>query len=557
MPQIPQFDAKDAGFRASETGVESVAGAARRVGMFYNQEATAEETLARSTERLGAQTAELGSEKANLLTGEGARLGSAVAAAGDAAVKYAEHQEVSHGSAAFAGLLQSATQDWNDRVKNADPNDTTIAPAFMAGLNDKFEQFQSAFNTEGGQQWAQEHVNALRQHFAEKTSADMSTMAGQAAVVNQQRTINMLSNTVHDDPSSIDFALAALKSSTEGMLSTSPNLTGPEAARARDEISQKGAEAIVKSAAIGYISKTGQVPPWAEDPKYSPYINGQELQLFAKQAQVQQRVDTATQKQTMVLQRQIDEQNVRAAANKNFADNVSFDQTTGQAVIKPEFFQNTLDIVRKYPNAPNAAETVKTYLDWAEGQQRLNEKPQRIATDRATASSLDDRMFAADNPTTVLDIRKAENEHKLSTQDAQLRVQLIEARDKQPIQDPTFKSAMAAAKELIEPKVNGVGLNSPEKYVGFMHNFMGQYLTLSREGKLPPNALDLNDPKSLISTTMQQYKPSLGDVISGNGGIGSPPATTAKESIISTKAEYDALKSGQAFTMNGKKYTKP
>lgn len=551
MPAIPQFEANNAGFRPSETGVEAVAMAGRRVGLYYNQEATAERMLGQSTERLGQETAQLGREKANLLTGEGARLGSAVAAAGDAYVKQAQHQEISHGSAAFAGLLQSSTQDWNSQVENVDPNNTTIAPKFMSSLNDKLEAFQNSFNTEGGQQWAQEHVNALRQHFAEKTQGDMSIMAGQAVVVNAQRTINMLSNTVHDDPSSIDFALAALKSTTEGKLSTSPNLTGPEAARARDEIGQKGAESIVKSAAIGYISKTGQVPPWASDPKYSPYINGQELQMFARQARTQQRVDAATEKQTILLQKQLDEQQSHAAFGKNFSDNVTFDPATNRAIIKPEFFRNTLDIVRKYPEA---AQTGKTYLDWGEAQQ----KEQKAATDPATISDLNGRMFSGNNQTTRIDILKAEAAGKLSREDGTILGELVATRDAQPIKDPMFKISMDGARQIVEQKVGGTSLpGSTEKYVGFMQNFMSQYMKMSREGTLPPNALDLNDPESLISKTLAPYKPSMGDAVSGNGGVALPSSAAKPERVISSKADYDALPSGSDFTMNGKKYRKP
>src|SRR6185312_19826 len=223
MPRIETFDAGNVALQPTETGVEATAGAARRIGAFYNQQAGAEEMLARETERLGGmtqqvgrETEQLGAEKGQAETEAGRRIGSSIAAAGDVAVKYLDSQQISQGSKAYADLLQTTTQQWNDTVKNADPNNPHVATDFMAKLDDQLEYFNNdGFYTENGQKWAEAHVEALRQHMAEKTTGDMATLAGQAAMVNQQQTVNSLSATVHGDPSSIDFALASLKSSTE------------------------------------------------------------------------------------------------------------------------------------------------------------------------------------------------------------------------------------------------------------------------------------------------------------------------------------------------------
>lgn len=556
MARIPTFDAGNLALHPSETGVEATAATARRVGMFAQQQAGAEEQLARETDRLGAETSELGSYKANLITGEGARLGSAVAAAGDAAVKVADHQQISHGAAAYARLMQKGTQDWNDTVKNADPNDPTVAQSFMARFEPALEDFKSSFWTEGAQQWAEAHADALRQHMATKTSADMATMAGQAAVVNQQKTINSLSATVHDDPSSVDFALAALKSSTEGIIASSPNLTGPEAGRARGEILQKGAESIVKSAAIGYISRTGQVPDWISDPKYSGYVNGQELQLFARQARTQQHYDQVMQKQTALLQRQLDEQAVHAAANKNFTDNVSVDQNTGRVVIKPQFFKGALDIPRRYPHAPNSANVAKTYLDWGEAQQREHATP--VISDAATKADLMTRFADPEKPLSKLEVLRAEADGKIGSRDGLLMREMIDQRDNGP-KDPVFHTAIDAAKERVGETILADG---HERFANFMASFWPQYEKARVAGTLPPNALDLKDPSSMISKAIKAYEPTPAEKMQGHVfksmGISNLGGITLPGPRVTTQDEFDKLPSGTNYIgSDGKPYRKP
>lgn len=419
MPQLKEYDPGNIGLRPTETGVEARAGTARRVGAFFNQQAGATEMLARETERLagetkglgrqtqqvGAETGRLGSEQQNLgretaqlgefkargIADSGRRLSSAVEAAGNVALDYADHQQIAAGSQSWARVLQTQTQKWNDVAKNADPNDPTTAKKFLDQLDGDLQTFKdNGFYTPKARQWAENHVEALRTHFAEKTTADMATLAGHAAVVNQQQSINELSNTVHNDPSSLDFSLAALESTTEGMISSSPNLTGVQAAKARSEILQKGRESIVKSAAIGYIEKTSTIPPWATDPKYAPYINGAELKQFEKAAQVQKRSDALTQKSLDQANRQLADQAAHAAANKVFTDNVSTDPDTGMPVINPKFYQQTLDLVRKNPGAASAQTIARSFLDWGEKQQSREGQLSATASHAATTQAIND-----------------------------------------------------------------------------------------------------------------------------------------------------------------------
>src|SRR5262249_5908293 len=146
----------------TDRGTESRVQQGRRIGAAYNQVA---ESLRDMGHRMGQQ------------------LGGAIRDAGDAAVQYQTHREISQGVGSYALLQDSLITQWNDLAKKADPNDPTVRQSFIEGtLTPGLQKWADAFQTEGGQKWAQERQRALLDHMYEKTAADMGTLAGQAVV---------------------------------------------------------------------------------------------------------------------------------------------------------------------------------------------------------------------------------------------------------------------------------------------------------------------------------------------------------------------------------------
>src|SRR5262245_26389185 len=171
MPNIKSYNTPELGLRPTEVGVEATAAVGRRAGTMFREAAGALQDL-------------------------GNRIGSTVRDAGDAYVAYQEHREISAGAPNFAAMRDNLTTNWNETVKDADPNDPSTAKKFREEVMEPaIDKFKSGFTTQGGQNWAQSHTDSMRNHFFEKTSADMSTMAGKAAIVNSTQTINRLSNT--------------------------------------------------------------------------------------------------------------------------------------------------------------------------------------------------------------------------------------------------------------------------------------------------------------------------------------------------------------------------
>lgn len=283
MPNIREFSAGDVQLRPSSLGTDTRAAVARRIGAFANEQAGMMDDVASATRRAG-----------NAMAG-------AAETAGEQVEKYVANREISHGAAAFARKNAETVERWNETVKNADPNDPTVAAKFRESLEGDLDKFRTGFLTTAGQKWAEAHVESFRNHMFEKTASDMSTMAGIAAQKNARETINSLSNTVKGDPSSLDYALKTLDSSIEGVVGSSPNLTGVAAAKVRDQIAEAGKDQIIKSAAFGYIQRTGQVPAWAQEERFSKYIDGMELKRFEAAARMEQRMARSEQNQNRLM----------------------------------------------------------------------------------------------------------------------------------------------------------------------------------------------------------------------------------------------------------------
>jgi hypothetical protein len=214
-------------------------------------------------------------------------------------------------------------------------------------------------------------------------------------------------------------------------------------------------------------------------------------------------------------------------------DNMSIDPQTGEVRLNPNFFHAALDIARNNPNAPSAAATARTMIDFGQSQQNKELKP---VDDAATKTDLTDRMFSPDKPTTTLDLMKARADGKISDHSFQVMHGLVQELEQAPLKGPVWQDTIGAVKgQLI---LSGVGMPGKDitgetNYAKWAQTFIPQYLAQSRAGTLPPNALDVKDPKSLISQSMAPFQRTIQqrtqDYLSVLGGTGgTAPSSTAR-----------------------------
>lgn len=255
MPVIRQYDNPVDTLRPSETGIEAWASTGRHIE---------------------AEFARLGHAVGGAVTGVGAQIDA-----------YNAHQEISRGANSFAGLFDDLTQQWNATAKAADPNDPTVATRFREEvLAPALDKFREGFATQAGQQWAQARSEHLQQHMFTKTAADMSTLAGDALVVNRQEMASRWSNAVYADPTGLDDALKSVDHTIGALVDTNPNITGLQAGKFKTEIAFNLKKQIAQAAFVGAVrSNPDEGLKLARDPKYADYLPGGEIDKLVKEAQ--------------------------------------------------------------------------------------------------------------------------------------------------------------------------------------------------------------------------------------------------------------------------------
>ena len=162
-------------------------------------------------------------------------------------------------------------------------------------------------------------------------------------------------------------------------------------------------------------------------------------------------------------------------------------------------------------------------------------KAEPIVSDPNLRKNLVDRMFDANNPTTRMDLMRAQIDGKLSNSDFQSMERLVTEIETSPLKGELWKNTISAVKDKLI--ISGGILQNKDavgaaNYAAFMSDFLPQYLAKSRAGTLPANAMDLRDPSSMISQALQPYSRTLqqrlSDHIQLSGGLESQTASPAR-----------------------------
>jgi len=80
---------------------------------------------------------------------------------------------------------------------------------------------------------------------------------------------------------------------------------------------------------------------------------------------------------------------------------------------------------------------------------------------------------------------------------------------KNAMEDPVFKTVLEAAKARMVDTTLGPDPIGTGNYANFVHALLPQYVAAKAGAGLPPNALDFNDPTSMIRKTMAPFVMSL------------------------------------------------
>jgi hypothetical protein len=520
MPRLQPYDAGNLALQPSERGIDAQVQRGRRTAAFYNQAANeitgGAQAIATAANDEAASVRDIGS---------GVRLASSMVE------DYNDHRILSAAAPAATKLDSDLSDKWNNTIKGvkdgegnwitppADPNDPAVAAKFREEvLEPSLQKFSEAFGTTPRtEQWSLQRTASMRNHFWQKTAADMGTLAAEAVKVNLRNLTNQASNAAFSSPDfhSVDYQLGETEASIKEIVSSSPNIKGTDASRLTTELVEKNREQIVKAAATSAIAKSADPEATAAEftKRYPEYLSGADANTFAKAAKAQAKTNLLHDKQIETFARQEDDRALRAGSAKIMTDNVSFDDN-GRASIRPAYFKQMLDLARRYPDAPSAQAVVHAGITWGEHQQ--SQKAETVITDPTVKANLYTGLFDPTKPTTLIDIQRAQVENKLSTRDGAALHQLWSTLQETPLKHDGFKETMDAAKAALTYTMPGLTGKDPvglAKYSSFVQQFAPEYLRLKNSGTLPANALDLNDPKSLISQTLKTFKRDAKQII--------------------------------------------
>ena len=478
MPQIREFTNPVTDLRPDVRG-EEVAGQAARIEHSYADQAAQMER--ESGRAIGGAIAQAGGKVAEILD------------------RHETMMEISHGAANLSVLTNGLTAQVNDAVKNSDPNDPSVIP----GLNEKviepaLQKFQEAFKTDGAQRWAIGRTGALRDHFNSMLTADQSTRAGDALVANLGTMKSNFSNAAFNDPSSLDHNLGAVDSSIGDMLNASPSLTPQMAEKAKTDLALSIKKDITKSAFTGLAM---QNPDLAEkklgDGAYAQYMDGSEAKGIITVARAQIR-------QNQMFTDHENEMKYKAADNALAAQ---FVQPDGSYALPKDYF---LKVVKNgaMPGAPaGATEAGLSYgiriQKEMKGEVEKGSNDPTVYPDllrRATAPTADDK------PLTSSEVLKERALGKIdeNTKNNLMAIVNDDSRDRF-LDTPIVKATLNGVKARItyqSPNLPGKDPEGQIKYANFLQDFVPKYIEASKSGQLLPNALDLNDPKSMVSQSM-------------------------------------------------------
>lgn len=521
MPKIREFTNPIDGLQPNDRAVQATAQAARSTGAAF---------------------AEIGRD-----------IGGGVANLGDAYTKIKTQQDISHGMATAAQVQDNLTTAWDVTLKNADPNDHSVAERFRTEqLQPILDAWQTdGFNTEEGRAWAQAHAGALQQHFFEKTAADQSLLGGQAAVQNIQQTTTSLSNTALQDPSSLNMLLGTADAGLDAVLAADPNLTPAQIANMRGELREGMRHEIAKGAFIGTArTNPDQAMQDLQDGKYKNLLDAttsNQLFGFAESIKREQRSDQRAALAMQKEQQKADfETKASAISGQMFAPD-------GSIVIPPNFHTN-LVMLSLHPGADASA--IRAMGDAAARAVENANNRTFQTTNNATWRDLAGRIGTPDsspNSLTHALVDKAYANGNLSNTDYHFLHQAVETAKS----DPASTKAMQQINQSLErlkPLVTKSNLYSGTldqtgdlMYDDLHYDTYQRYQALVAGGKSPAEAANLiTDPRDAngIQANLRPYqtnnKAGLAAIHNRTSALGGPTAAQAPALTSARKAGESA-----------------
>lgn len=388
-------------------------------------------------------------------------------------------------------------------MEPADPTDKDLAARFMRDqVEPALQDLQKTPLGIHGADFAANQAGEIRQHLQTALTADMSSLAGKAVQISDERVKNNSAALIAADPSfhNVDMGLR-----TMDQLNTTHSSVGTltaDMAMALKMHNEAGKEDLVHTAVAAAIERSGNPEQVVKDftAKYPDYIKPAQEIALAKAARAQIKFNASLDRSAQIQKKEIQKQQFDEQASSLQTSLINDDGTHKPA--GPEFFQ-AWKALAKQPGADPA----KTRALYEFGEH--HDGTERTYTDPVTGKQLSDGIL--DGSVTNLDLIKANNENKLSDKDFSLYQKNLKSLDSLGEQKEGFQAAMKSVDDLTIDRTAGPDPLGTAVAAKIKSQFMPAYLQALKTKTLQPNALDMTDPKSMIRQFVDPQLPTLKD----------------------------------------------
>lgn len=177
-------------------------------------------------------------------------LGQQFSEAGAALQRHAERVELSSLNADISSAQAKLSNDWQEALRTADPNDDKLAERFLESFDEQFDGLSQRVSTGAGQRYLQVARADLRANFERTAVAGQAELAGVKAVQDYTSSLNNHSNTLLNDPSQFQISYALHATGLNNLVETS-GLPRHKAI----ELKIRGDAALAESTIRGWIQK--------------------------------------------------------------------------------------------------------------------------------------------------------------------------------------------------------------------------------------------------------------------------------------------------------------
>lgn len=460
---------------------------------------------------LAQSQATAGYRSAQMIRGAGNEIGGAISESRHAIVNAREafvvQPELSKGAALGVGLTADLTREWNEIASKADVNDNSIAEKFrVERLEPAIEKFRSGFQTSEGQKWADKFGNNVTEHMNNRFMTDGAARAGAAVKSNFEKMENDLSTAAIADPTNMKFLMKTAEDGVKTVVGSTPGLTPEMGAKLGTQLLQSMQKTIAQSTIVAMGQKNPDAAIKAiERGDFKEWLNGSEELKYLQQMK---RLNTSEARAARQERRDTITDNANKASNGIVLSTITPD---GQIRIPANYFKAIHDQFGDLTEANPAM--VRALIEY--GEKELNrDRNVKIATDPEVYSSLSNDLVAG--TLTLEKLLKAKNAQTLSNENFNELHANMNALKNDTLNGEGYKASLDAAKASLTYAMPGLPGKDPKglaNYAGFLNRFTAEYMKAKSSGNLQANALDVNDPSSLISQTMAPYKRSSAQII--------------------------------------------